>query len=298
MRKLSIKTVISVIIALLAATLISACGNSTDQLATDEVQYSNLASQSIQNQLAEIMASANIPQTRQQAFFDHVNQFNSIVSADHLAEGFEKLTAESKYDPYEMQEEWNKNSPDFMGYNCRITALGLMGDFIETSVNNSTREDMIIMDLVALEEDASVLTGPNDLLSFKALYSTVPTTMSKDTNIHVKNLQADWNARGIRFLDNGSASLICVVFHESVDEQDNYLFIGHAGVLFEHNDKLYFLEKIAFQEPYQLTEFSTREKLNDYLMQKYDVAFDQPTAAPFIMENDQLLDGYRTLKEE
>lgn len=33
-------------------------------------------------------------------------------------------------------------------------------------------------------------------------------------------------------------------------------------------------------------------------MGKYDTAFDQPTAAPFIMENDQLLDGYRRLRED
>lgn len=155
-----------------------------------------------------------------------------------------------------------------------------------------------MMDLVALEEDASILTGASDFSSFKAMYSTIPTTMSKDTNIHVQNLQNDWKARGIRFLDNESASLICVVFHESIDEQNNYLFIGHTGVLFEHDDKLYFVDKMAFQEPYQLTAFSDRTQLNCYLMEKYDTSFDQPTAAPFIMENDRLLEGYKTLKEE
>jgi hypothetical protein len=63
-------------------------------------------------------------------------------------------------------------------------------------------------------------------------------------------------------------------------------------VLFDYNDKIYFIEKIAFQEPYQLTEFESRSQLNDYLMSKYDVSFDQPTAAPFIMENDKLLEKY------
>lgn len=298
MRNLSMKKVIALIISLLTAAQLSACGSGTDRPTADEILYSNLASAPVQQQMAEILTSADISKARQQVFFDHVNQFNSIMDTGHLALDFEKLTAESKYDPYEMQDKWNAASPDFMGYNCRITALGLMGDFIQASADSETREDMIMMDLVALEEDATGLIGEHDISVFKALYSTVPTTMSKDINIHVQNLQADWNARGIRFPEHPNASLICVVFHESIDEHDNYLFIGHTGVLLAHQEKLYFIEKIAFQEPYQLTVFSTREQLNDYLMGKYDTAFDQPTAAPFIMENDQLLDGYRRLRED
>ena len=95
-------------------------------------------------------------------------------------------------------------------------------------------------------------------------------------------------------MENEHASLISVVFHESLAEDDNYLFIGHIGILIEYEGKLFFVEKLAFQEPYQVTEFEDRNQLNDYLMTKYDLSFDQPTAAPFIMENDQLMDGYRS----
>ena len=31
----------------------------------------------------------------------------------------------------------------------------------------------------------------------------------------------------------------------------------------------------------------------DYLMEKYDTAWGQDTTRPFIMENDELMDGYR-----
>ena len=47
------------------------------------------------------------------------------------------------------------------------------------------------------------------------------------------------------------------------------------------------------EEPYQISKFKDRTQLNDYLMAKYDVNFDQPTASPFIMENDKLMQGYR-----
>lgn len=59
------------------------------------------------------------------------------------------------------------------------------------------------------------------------------------------------------------------------------------------DEKLLFLEKLSFQEPYQVIKFDNRIELNDYLMNKYDISWDQPTAKPFIMENDQLLEGYR-----
>ena len=66
------------------------------------------------------------------------------------------------------------------------------------------------------------------------------------------------------------------------------------GVLIPTEDgKLLFLEKLSFQAPYQAVKFDNRIDLNDYLMNKYDISWGQPTAKPFIMENDQLLDGYR-----
>ena len=65
--------------------------------------------------------------------------------------------------------------------------------------------------------------------------------------------------------------------------------MGHTGILFEADDKLVFVEKIAFQEPYCMTEFETRQQLKDYLITKYDVSYDQPAAPPFVMENDELM---------
>ena len=66
------------------------------------------------------------------------------------------------------------------------------------------------------------------------------------------------------------------------------------GVLVsEKNGKFLFIEKLAFQQPYQVLKFNNRTELNDYLMSKYDTAWGQPVARPFIMKNDELLKGYR-----
>ena len=69
------------------------------------------------------------------------------------------------------------------------------------------------------------------------------------------------------------------------------LFVGHVGVLLTAEDgTLYFVEKVAFQEPYRMLRFADRTALSDYLMGKYDTSWGQDTASPFIMENDKLMD--------
>ncbi len=69
--------------------------------------------------------------------------------------------------------------------------------------------------------------------------------------------------------------------------------MAHTGVLFYDDEGLLFLEKISFQEPYQLLRFANRQALSDYLMNRYDSSSEQPYAKPFIMENDALIEGYR-----
>ena len=42
-----------------------------------------------------------------------------------------------------------------------------------------------------------------------------------------------------------------------------------------------------------MLRFADRTALSDYLMGKYDTSWGQNTASPFIMENDELMDGWR-----
>ena len=56
--------------------------------------------------------------------------------------------------------------------------------------------------------------------------------------------------------------------------------IGHTGVLLPASDALYFVEKVAFQEPYRLLKFKTRTELSDYLMLKYDTEWGRIQPIP------------------
>ena len=85
--------------------------------------------------------------------------------------------------------------------------------------------------------------------------------------------------------------LVSVVLHDQFSETDNSLMIGHVGVMLPTSDAVYFVEKVAFQEPYRLLKFKNRTELSDYLMLKYDNSWGQDTAHTFIMENSDLMDA-------
>ena len=74
--------------------------------------------------------------------------------------------------------------------------------------------------------------------------------------------------------------------------------IGHVGVMLPTSDAVYFVEKVAFQEPYRLLKFKNQTELSDYLMLKYDNSWGQDTAHTFILENSDLMDGWRILDEQ
>ena len=105
----------------------------------------------------------------------------------------------------------------------------------------------------------------------------------------------EWRKTVDIFSDSTKIRLISVIFHDNFGEDDNTLIIGHTGILLPASDALYFVEKVAFQEPYRFLKFKNRTELSDYLMLKYDTAWGQDTAHPFVLENDTLMDGWRIL---
>ena len=49
--------------------------------------------------------------------------------------------------------------------------------------------------------------------------------------------------------------------------------VSYTHLLPAGDDGLYFVEKVAFQEPYRLTKFESRAALKSYLMAKYDTGW-------------------------
>ena len=224
-----------------------------------------------------------------------MEQFNASVKSEWLTDGFESAApTDTKYDPYDMQDEWAAANGSFPGYNCRITAFSLFSEFITAGADQPEvqGEDSLFTDLETIDADPNALCS-DSISKFCALFAPVNAADSTEVEAQVKALQEGWAARGIAFADS-KVSMISVVFHDKFSDEDNTLFIGHVGVLLPAEDgTMYFIEKVAFQEPYRLVKLQNRTELSDYLMEKYDTSWGQDTTHPFIMENDTLMDGYR-----
>ena len=296
LKRNSLTTLLVVSFLLMA---LSGCGQQAEpdsaQPPLETVTYSNLTDADSRKLLTEALADANVDETRTKLLLDRVDQFNASVKSEWLTGGFESAaTTETRYDPYEMQDLWTEKNGSFPGYNCRITAFSLFGEFVTAGIDQpeTQGEDSLFMDLETLAADPAVLCG-DSTSKFCALFAPVTAADTTEVANQVKALQAGWSERGISFEDS-SARLISVVLHDRFSDTDNTLFIGHVGVLLPAEDgSLYFIEKVAFQEPYRLVKIQNRTELSDYLMEKYDTAWGQDTTRSFIMENDELMDGYR-----
>ena len=268
---------------------------SNSQLALKTIEYSNLTDGYSRGILSDLLAQNDIEASRSDALMTRIDQFNGSVRKEWLTDGFEIISpTKTKYDVYDMQDEYTAKNGTFPGYNCRITAFGLMSPNIETvkELPEKQGEDFLFMDLETIASDTKALCG-DSTDRFCALFAPVAAAQSTKVETQVKALQREWAARGITFSDS-KARLISVIFHDKFSDDENTLSVGHAGVLLTSDDgKLYFIEKVAFQEPYRLIKFSSRTELSGYLMKKYDTSWGQGTTRPFIMENNALMQGYR-----
>ena len=284
-------------VVLLMSLVLTGCGNNeVDRPWKDTVVYSTLNDAVSRELLEHLLAMLPTDDKQRQMMFDHIDQINGFMKPDEMTDGFEELPiTQPKYDPYDIQERWEKKYPDFPGYNCRITAYSMGNGLIHIQDDTAVGEpDYILMDLYSLEADPSAIPNEKLIKGFQTLYTGIETENTQDISIHVRHIQDNWTERHITF-ESGSTSLISVFFHDQID--GNKLFVGHTGLLFKHEDGLYFLEKLSFQEPYQLVKVNSRGELSDYLMTKYDVEFNQTMAPPIVMENDRLIDGYRPVKK-
>ncbi|MDO5410563.1 MAG: DUF4300 family protein [Lachnospiraceae bacterium] len=261
-----------------------------------EITYSNLLDSQTQNEVKDALTAAGVTQKNADFFLQSVRYYNDTIDGKGLVEkGFKTSdTLEPTYDVEMIQNKWDVKNPSFIGYNCRITAFGLLKDLISVQNTDLARTEELFMDEDALQNNPDHFFTKHEESAFKSLFSSIPTESTKDISVHLKQVENAWKKMGITFSNKSKASLISVFFHSEITEDEVYLFIGHTGVLLPSQDgKLLFIEKVSFQEPYQVLKFDNRTQVNDYLMHKYDTAWGQPTAKPFILENDSLIEGYR-----
>ena len=176
------------------AFLAGGCTQKTSQPVLQQIEYSNLADSDTQALLSKLLQDAGVSDLRIQTFFDHVQKFNNAVDPAWLTTGFENANPlDLKYDPYSMQDAWTEKYDTFPGWNCRITACGLFGDFITVTgkADLDSAEDTLFMDYETLDSDPESLCG-DERQKFDALFAPVKTTKTTDIPTHLKTIQQEF----------------------------------------------------------------------------------------------------------
>ena len=289
------------IFALLVPYLLVTQPTVTSAKTTYRGAYSNLVDAKSRKEVKRALLDAGLSEKNVNAWLSDVKDYNKTIKNTGLVKkGFKKLSTKNpQYDENKIMELWNKKYPDFIGYNCRITAFDLMSDKISVKKDAKVNAANLFMDKDALKNAPVKKFTKAQQKKFDTLYSTVNTAYTTEVSTHVKKQQKVWKLNEVRVSKKTKASLITVVLHSSFGKKENELFVGHAGVLVPTKDKkLLFIEKLSFSLPYQVIKFDNRKQLNHYLMGMYDTSWGQEEAKPFIMENTNLMKDYRVIRKD
>ena len=257
--------------------------------ATYRGAYSNLVDAKSRKEVKKALLDAGLSEKNVNAWLSDVKDYNKTIKNTGLVKkGFKKLSTKNpQYDENKIMELWNKKYPDFIGYNCRITAFGLMKDLIMVQDMGGRNTEYLFLDEAAL--DAGELFTAEEREKFETVFSEIKTDASTDTKKQIGVQREYWEKAGVTFDEESKLSLITVYLHSHIDENENSLIAGHAGVLLDTGNEILFFEKISFELPYQLIRFEDRDQLKEYLMRCYDVDTTGECASPFILENDRVL---------
>lgn len=254
----------------------------------ENVKFSALGGENSQNLVADLLKKSEIDGSIINSFISDVKAYNEYTGND-----FDDLVDLKPIDYNDMLDKAKLKSskkPLGIGNNCRITTFELMKNNISISGNAEEKTSMLDFDLASLKEQNKF--SDDELKDFTTYYAAIKAEDSSDYKVQLQKIKDALKERGIEF-KKGSASIVSVYLNSKNEFDGNILFVGHTGVLVEDNDKLYFVEKLSFEEPYQLVVFNNRSEVIKYLTGKYDLPLGENTSKAMIFENGELIDGFK-----
>jgi hypothetical protein len=164
------------------------------------------------------------------------------------------LPDDLSYDLAKGMDGWEKQH-DYSDMDCQMTAFLLLDGILQSeSVEKDYTGTYLMFDLDAIDNVSryEVLKARREL--FTTVFGDKPVpdgTSPKDVFANV------WKTYGIQ-VNNDKVSLLSVIIY---DPDFKTAFVGHTGVLIDRGDDLLFVEKIAFEQPYQATQVNNLDEL-------------------------------------
>lgn len=247
----------------------------------DTIMYTNLSSDETKEELKKALIDKGLNEGDVDSFMTKLDAYNENADANELASGFNKYSDDVAYN--NSMDKFTEKNPDFLGINCRITTFSLMKNSMDISKELEDKSSVLDFDKKAISDKS--LLSEAEMKKFITYYAPINV---KDEKANYEDLiTKEFSERGIKF--NNDMVKVISVYLNSKDEIDgNILFIGHTGIMYEDQGKYYFLEKLSFQEPYQLLKFNSKKEIYDYLMKKYNQDMGEGTHEAIITENDKV----------
>ena len=275
--------ILKIFVLLCFISLCTACSSGT------KLKYSNLVDRETRDRVEGALKRAGLKEEKIQSFFSAVDEYNNAVGKENLVQKMTTIDSGfPSFDSDNLVDHW-LDKGGYVGRNCRITSFSLMGDFIK--VGNPVPGDttMLFSDFDAIS--AKQIFSGEEKKNYDTLFSYIDVEDTHDTSVLAEEIIKSWKEKEISF-DNEKMHMVSVFM--TMDDGLNKVqeFIGHVGVLVEDGDKFLFIEKLAFELPYQVEEFSDLQEVNDYLMGYYDKDADGLTAKPLIFLDGQVIKQY------
>ena len=175
---------------------------------------------------------------------------------------------------------WEQNH-EYSDTDCRMTAFLLLDGMLQAKATEDTYEGTYLMfDTEAIDtvDRYKVIKEKKDM--FTTLYGEKSVSDAK----HPENTFSDsWKQYGFQ-IDSDRISLLSIVIY---DPYSDVVFVGHTGILIKYSDYYVFVEKIAFEQPYQVTKVHAMDELLHILSLRPEYFGDEKEAGPFVYNNGE-----------
>lgn len=214
-------------------------------------------------------------------FFNYVDEYNKLPDNDCGMKSWDKIET-FKYNEGKCYDRFDQMYSENDG-NCRLTSFMLINDKLTVQKTKNDSGNYLMFDIDVIENNKNYEIVKNDYDKFITLFDEMDVS-----NVNIddyKNVFINkWNEYGIS-INSDKFSLITVVMNDSYE---NVLFVGHAGILIPLKNKYLFIEKIAFEMPYQFSILENKEDLVLLFQNRANYFDDESKSGPFIYENNKL----------
>lgn len=247
----------------------------------DTIMYTNLSSDETKDELKNALLDKGLNEGDVDSFMSNLDTYNESADTSELASSFTKYSDDVAYN--NSMDKFTEKNPDFLGINCRITTFSLMKNSMDVNKELEDKSSVLDFDKKAISDKS--LLSEDDMKKFITYYAPINV---KDEKANYEDLiTKEFSERGIKF-NNDKVKVVSVYLNSNDEIDGNILFVGHTGLIYEDQGKYYFLEKLSFQEPYQLLRFNSKKEIYDYLMKKYNQDMGEGTHEAIVTENDKI----------